>query len=164
MCVCVTVCAHASVHGGGGGGGRRGGEEEGGMDRKREQVFSLHIKLAITAKSHFLTNLQKISPSKDSALFMSLTLMQPTSAPAPITSQPPPPSSVITSSGPRPVFPAYQQQPPSGNPAGVDGRPSAMVPTLPEVSRRPAEKVPSVGPGCKLIHPEDDLSLVSSCC
>ena len=35
-----------------------------------------------------------------------------------------------------------------------------VAPTLPEVTRRPAEKVPSVGPGCKLMHPEDDLSLV----
>ena len=74
----------------------------------------------------------------------------------PSASQPPP---VITGgNGPKPVFPAYQQ-PPSGEPSGEAAR--GMAPVLPEVPRRQAEKVPSVGPGCKLMHPEDDLSLVS---
>ena len=79
-----------------------------------------------------------------------------------------------TGGPPKPVFPAYQQQPPGGPPAstpnsiagpggGAAGPPPPMAPTLPEINRRPEEKVPSVGPGCKLMHPEDDLSLVSQC-
>lgn len=48
---------------------------------------------------------------------------------------------------PKPTFPAYQnapEQPPMG---------------LPEGPPRQAEKVLPVGAGCKLMHPEDDLSL-----
>ena len=95
---------------------------------------------------------------------------QPSGGPPPSTSVAPPPSaSIPMASGPRPVFPAYQQQPPpSGEPRGGGGGGGEASsaggmppPTLPEVSRKPAEKVPSVGPGCKLMHPEDDLSLVS---
>ena len=51
---------------------------------------------------------------------------------------------------PRPTFPAYQQPPSSEN-----------VASLPDAPSRPVSKVTPVGPGCKLIHPEDDLSLVS---
>ena len=90
---------------------------------------------------------------------------QPISGPVASTSQPPTISAPPTSNAPpRPVFPAYQQQPPLGDPNTAGGGAAAattMAPTLPEVNRRPAEKVPSVGPGCKLMHPEDDLSLVS---
>ena len=51
---------------------------------------------------------------------------------------------------PRPTFPAYRNQPLLNN-----------APSVPEVPRRPVAKVTPVGPACKLIHPEDDLSLVS---
>jgi len=52
---------------------------------------------------------------------------------------------------PRPAFPAYQnsEPPPSG--------PEQLSASSKEVS-----KVPPVGAGCKLIHPEEDLSMVSS--
>ena len=93
---------------------------------------------------------------------------QPISGPGASAVQPPTITAPPTTSGPpRPVFPAYQQQPPGppGNPnsaAGPGGAAAApMAPTLPEINRRPDEKVPSVGPGCKLMHPDDDLSLVS---
>ena len=49
----------------------------------------------------------------------------------------------------KPAFPAYQnteQQPAS----------------IPEGPVRQASKIPAVGAGCKLMHPEDDLSLVRS--
>ena len=92
---------------------------------------------------------------------------------APPANQPPTITAPPTTGGPpKPVFPAYQQQLPSSDPnsvaaAGGGGSAGAiaapMAPTLPEVNRRPAEKVPSVGAGCKLMHPEDDLSLVSVC-
>lgn len=51
---------------------------------------------------------------------------------------------------PRPTFPAYQQP-----------QLSESVASLPDAPSRPVSKVTPVGPGCKLIHPEDDLSLVS---
>ena len=99
---------------------------------------------------------------------------QPISGPATSGIQPPTITAPPTTSGPpKPVFPAYQQQPPGpsgipnsvAGPGGVPGDAAAapMAPTLPEINRRPDEKVPSVGPGCKLMHPEDDLSLVSQC-
>ena len=52
---------------------------------------------------------------------------------------------------PKPTFPAYQQP-----------QLSVGVASLPDAPTRPVPKVTPVGPGCKLIHPEDDLSLVSS--
>ena len=73
-----------------------------------------------------------------------------------------PPMPAVASGGPRPVFPAYhqQQQPPASSEPGRGNAAGGMAPTLPEVVRKPAEKVPPVGAGCKLMHPEDDLSLV----
>lgn len=56
----------------------------------------------------------------------------------------------------KPTFPAYQQQPDQR--PGVSGIPVA---TLPAVPSRPVAKVAPVGPNCKLIHPEEDMSLVS---
>lgn len=93
---------------------------------------------------------------------------------APPANQPPTITAPPTTGGPpKPVFPAYQQQPPSSGPNSVPAAGSGgagpgaiappMAPTLPEMNRRPAEKVPSVGAGCRLMHPEDDLSLVSVC-
>ena len=48
---------------------------------------------------------------------------------------------------PKPTFPAYQN--------------AEQAVNLPEAPVRQANKVPPVGAGCKLVHPEEDLSLVS---
>ena len=53
---------------------------------------------------------------------------------------------------PKPAFPAYQN---------LDS--TATATCLPDVPVRQASKIPPVGAGCKLIHPEDDLSMVSVC-
>ena len=55
---------------------------------------------------------------------------------------------------PRPTFPAYQ----GGTPTSA---PPPVLPTLPDVPVRVAAKVPPVGPNSKLIHPDDDISMVS---
>ena len=59
--------------------------------------------------------------------------------------------------GPRPTFPAYQDSPFTSAAAG--GAPPPL-PTLPDVPLRPVAKVPPVGDSSKLIHPEDDISMV----
>jgi len=78
----------------------------------------------------------------------------PSSAPPQNSSQPGSsgngPSS-LPGEAPKPTFPAYQQP-----------QLSRGVASLPDIPIRPVPKVTPVGPGCKLIHPEDDLSLVSS--
>ena len=51
---------------------------------------------------------------------------------------------------PKPTFPAYQHLP------GGSGMAS-----LPEPPSRRVNMVPPVGAGCKLMHPDDDISLVS---
>lgn len=48
----------------------------------------------------------------------------------------------------KPAFPAYQQN--------TEQQSAGM----PEGPVRHASKIPPVGAGCKLMHPEDDLSLV----
>lgn len=49
---------------------------------------------------------------------------------------------------PKPAFPAYQNM-------------ETPAASLPDVPVRQVSKVLPVGAGCKLIHPEDDLSMVS---
>lgn len=70
--------------------------------------------------------------------------------PPPGPSRPPLPPGGPTDGSPRPAFPAYQnsEAPPPG-------------PPRPEAPAKTATKVPPVGAGCKLVHPEEDLSMVS---
>ena len=68
--------------------------------------------------------------------------------PGPI--RPPLPPGRPTDAPPKPAFPAYQNsEPPAPGPVQVD------------VPVKQASKVPPVGEGCKLVHPEDDLSMAS---
>lgn len=78
------------------------------------------------------------------------------SQPGPMASRAPPrppnPTQPSNPNGPRPTFPAYQQQP-------TQQPPPSELPRLPAVPDRPVSKVTPVGPNCKLMHPEDDISL-----
>lgn len=67
--------------------------------------------------------------------------------PLPVGQGPPPQGGGISGEPPKPAFPAYQN---ADQPIG-----------LPEGPMRQASKVAPVGAGCKLMHPEDDISLVS---
>ena len=60
----------------------------------------------------------------------------------------------VQSSAPQPTFPAYQGQP------NVAAGPPPVA-TLPKVPIRVSAKVPPVGANSKLMHPEDDISMVS---
>lgn len=57
---------------------------------------------------------------------------------------------------PRPTFPAYQSRP------GSAGGGAPPVATLPDIPVRVAAKVPPVGANSKLMHPEEDISMVSA--
>ena len=61
----------------------------------------------------------------------------------------PPPQLGPMDGPPKPAFPAYQNME------------SPATTSSPDKPARQASKVPPVGAGCKLVHPEDDLSMVS---
>lgn len=78
--------------------------------------------------------------------------MQSSQAPSNSSAAPPFQTSVPQ---PQPTFPAYQGQ------QSTDGG-APPVATLPEAPVRVAAKVPPVGANCKLMHPEEDISMVST--
>lgn len=83
-------------------------------------------------------------------VYILLSHSQSSQAPSSTLAAPP-----VQSSAPQPTFPAYQgQQNAAGGPPPVA--------TLPEVPIRVATKVPPVGANSKLMHPEEDISMVST--
>lgn len=80
----------------------------------------------------------------------------------------PPPSSqsapLVQSNVPRPTFPAYQNTLPASSASPAVAAAPPPLTTLPDVPLRPMVKVPPVGANSKLVHPEDDISMVCVKC